>query len=195
MCEIFASRNFSYCEAMGQVPTKEGNDNLQQVLESYEQEHIYLDVNFLNQALVAATLNDNHGCIGKLIKMGATNVDECIQLSKEKGTVNTLAMLFLMKAALTGNERFLKQEMACHDLELPNNSFLHCHIVHIMKHSSTIDALEVAQRCGQHAVHRKLMVLTSSSASGWSKLNLMHIDVRVLEMSLGSQILIYQQTS
>ena len=53
------------------------NDNLQQVLEGYEQERIQLGVKFLKQALVAATLNDNHECIGKLIKMGATNTDEC----------------------------------------------------------------------------------------------------------------------
>ena len=39
----------------------------------------------LNRALLAATLNDNHECIGNLIKMGAKNIDECIRLAEVHG--------------------------------------------------------------------------------------------------------------
>ena len=62
-------------------------DNLLQVLQGYDLERIPLEVRFLNQALVAATDFDNHECIGKLIKMGATDItkiDECIQLHGER---------------------------------------------------------------------------------------------------------------
>jgi hypothetical protein len=82
-------------------------DNLLQVLEGYDLERIPLEVQFLNQALVAATDIDNHECIGKLIKMGATNIDECIQLAKEKVKINAAAMLILSKVGLTGDKTML----------------------------------------------------------------------------------------
>ena len=177
---------------MGQVQTKaeDENDNLRQVLQSYEQEGLHLDVKFLNQALEAATLNDNHKCIGKLITLGATNIDECIKLGKEKRVADTLAMLLLMKAALTGDERFLNGLVnrlfpAQTFQEFPDHEFgfdLYCRVVHQMQYSSTIDALEVAKWHGQHSIHRKLMMLTSRRDNGWSKLNLTYVDVRILEM-------------
>ena len=170
------------------------NDNLQLVLEGYEQERIQLGIKFLNQALVAATLNDNHECIGKLIKMGATNFDECIQLGTKKGVTNALAMLLLMRAALTGDDSFLKRlinpSLSANTLhELSNNSEFSIprQVIMIVSDGrlSTIDALEVAQRSGQHSVHRKLMMLThvnmGAGSVDWSKLNLIHMDMRLFE--------------
>ena len=169
------------------------NDNLQQLLEGYEQERIELDVKFLNQALVAATLNNNHKCIGKLIKMGARNIDDCIQLAKEEEVHYPIIMLLLMKAALTGDESFLKllinphadilHELPAHSDSLEHSllreltdiwTFEKCYRI-----LSMTDALEVAQQCGQYSVHRKLMILIHP---GWSNLNLTYIDARVLEM-------------
>ena len=173
------------------------NDNLQQVLESYEQERIQLGVKFLKQALVAATLNDNHECIGKLIKMGATNTDECIQLAKEKGVINATAMLLLMRAALTGDEVLLRKLV---NLSLPAHAFLDNIMPNDLEFNllrqvyktvlfsgrlSSMDPLEVAQQRGQHSVHRKLMMLTNvSMVNGcvdWSKLNLVYMDTQLLE--------------
>ena len=172
------------------------SDNLQQVLEGYEQEHIQLDVKFLNQALVAATLNDNYECIGKLIKMGARNIDECIQLGKKEGVTNAMAMLLLMREALTGNDSFLKRllnpSLSVSTLDkLSNNSefslALPCQAVKIVSDGrlSTIDALEVAQKSGQHSVHRKLMMLTrvnmDAGSVDWSKLNLLDMDTKLFK--------------
>ena len=174
-------------------------DNLRQVLEGYEQQRIQLGLKFLNQALIAATLNDNHECIGKLIKMGARNVDECIQLAKEKRLVNATAMLLLMRAALTGNETFLKAQInqsfparILHQ-ELPESdslehSFLRKVILTVRcgDRLSTFDAVEVAQQNGQYSMCRKLMTLTGinrhEECVNWSKLGLVSIDVQLLEM-------------
>ena len=185
-------------------------DNLRQVLEGYEQQRIQLGLKFLNQALVAATLNDNHECIGKLIKMGARNIDECLQLAKEKNLVNSTAMLLLMRAALTGDETLLKLAKLSQRLllwtecilyqELPNKSGSLEHgffrkvvlTVRCNDRLSIFDAVEVAQQNGQHSMCRKLMMLIGTiqdkiqhryqGCINWSKFSLVSIDVQLLEM-------------
>ncbi len=181
-------------------------DNLREVLEGYEQERIQLSLKFLNQALVAATLNDNHECIGKLIKMGARNIDECIQLAKKKRIVNATAMLLVMRAALTGAEtclnlahvqinplspdQIISRELQCgeRDSESLEHSFLR-EVVLAMQCSgrlSTFDAVEVAQLNGRYSMCRKLMMLTGTNRHegcvNWSKLSLVSIDVQLLEI-------------
>ena len=163
-------------------------DNLRQVLEGYEQERIQLGVTFLNQAMVAATLNDNHECIGKLIKMGAKNIDECIQLAKEKGVINATAMLILLKAALTGDKTLLyifqtgyaslTPEFAGLNLTRQVNLKI---AQAVRSHTiSTIHVLEVAQQSGQHSVVQELLLLTRTNeligSINWSNLHLVSMD-------------------
>ena len=163
-------------------------DNLRQVLEGYEQERIQLGVTFLNQAMVAATLNDNHECIGKLIKMGAKNIDECIQLAKEKGVINATAMLILLKAALTGDKTLLyifqtgyaslTPEFAGLNLTRQVNLKI---AQAVRSHTiSTIRILEVAQQSGQHSVVQELLLLTRTNeligSINWSNLHLVSMD-------------------
>ncbi len=161
-------------------------DNLLEVLEGYDLERIPLEVRFLNQALVAATDIDNHECIGKLIKMGATNIDECIQLAKEKGTINAAAMLILSKVGLTGDKTMLRccffyaslsPEFAA--LSVPNET-----INFKMRQAvesgevSTIYPLEIAQQNGHYLVARRLLLLTrinkSDGSVDWSNLHLVN---------------------
>ena len=163
-------------------------DNLRQVLEGYEQERIQLRVTFLNQALVAATLNDNHECIGKLIKMGAKNIDECIQLAKEKGVINATAMLILLKAALTGDKTLLHVFQTGYASLTPEFAGLNLthkvnsQIARVVRNRmiSTIHALEVAQQSGQHSVVHELLLLTRTNKAigslNWSNLHLVSID-------------------
>ena len=177
-------------------------DNLHQVLESYEQERIQLEESFLNQALVAATLNDNHECIAKLVKMGARNIDECIQLAKkrESDLVKAKAMLSLVKAALTGEKALLPDRLpslkhSSLDLEL-NSSMVSASSVLIDDHDleiakvvqsgevSTLIPLELAQQSGQHSMRREILMLTRIDRSkghvDWSKLSLVSLDVQLL---------------
>ena len=160
-------------------------DNLHQVLKSYEQEHIHLDENFLNQALVAATLNDNHECIGKLIKMGARNIDECIKLSKEGGLIKAKAMLFLLKAAQTGEKVLLHSSYT--NLLLDLEHVLSDEVTKVVLNGevSTLIPLELAQQSGQHSMRREILMLTNINKLkghvNWSKLNLISLDVQLLE--------------
>ena len=164
---------------------KMATDNLLQVLEGYELKRIPLEALFLNQALVAATDLDNHECIGKLIKMGATNViniDECIQLAKEKGKINAAAMLILLKASLTGDKMMLhifgdaslSPEFAA--LGVMNEINLKIRQAIESGEVSTIYPLEVAQQNGHHLVAHRLLLLTginkSDGSINWSNLHL-----------------------
>ena len=169
-------------------------DNLHQVLESYEQERIQLEESFLNQALVAATLNDNHECIGKLVKMGARNIDECVQLAKKTDLVKAKAMLSLVKAALTGEKALLGRSDSHSSLDLElNGGALSTSLVltdeEVTKvvlsgEVSTLVPLELAQQSGQHSMCREILMLTGIDKRkghvDWSKLNLVSLDVQVL---------------
>lgn len=168
-------------------------DNILQVLEGYELERIPLEARFLRQALVAATNLDNHECIGKLIKMmGATNVtniDECIQLAKEKGKINAVAMLILSKAGVTGDKTILRIFGDTSDSLSPEfaalDSVTKCNEINLKMRQavesgkvSTIYPLEVAQRNGHHLVVRQLLLLTRINRSdgyvNWSNLHLVN---------------------
>ena len=166
-------------------------DNLHQVLERYEQERIHLEESFLNQALVAATLNDNHECVGKLIKMGARNIDECIQLAKEKDLIKAMAMLSLVKAALTGEKALLGRSESHALLDLELNAVSTTQLINeevakviLSGQVSTLIPLELAQQSGQHSMRREILMLTRiDKCKGhvdWSKLNLVSLDVQLL---------------
>ena len=167
-------------------------DNLHQVLESYEQERIHLEESFLNQALVAATLNDNHECVGKLIKMGARNVDECIQLAKDTDLVKAKAMLSLVKAALTGEKALLGRSESHSSLDSELNAVSTTAVlideevakVVLSSEISTLIPLELAQQSGQHSMRREILMLTRIDKRkghvDWNKLNLVSLDVQLL---------------
>ena len=153
-----------------------------------------MGVGFLNQALVAATLNDNHLCIAKLIKMGATNIDECIQLAKEKRMIKARVMLLLMKAALTGDKTILNNLTHGHMMEFgekyPSSGFLNVKELHEIQFIQVVDEdkvstlfpLEIAAQCGQHALHRRFLMLTridkEMKSIDWSQLCLSSLDVQ-----------------
>ena len=167
-------------------------DNLLQVLEGYERTRIEIGGTFMKQCLEAATLSDNPQCVGKLVKMGAKNIDECLALAEKKGIVNSAtAMLLLMKAALTGDKTLLPLNpsfvRAASEQEITSCSQLSEHVTQAVCSGkiSTTDALAVAQRTGQHAVKRDLLLSTNvNKESGivvWSKLRLFALDVQLLQ--------------
>ena len=190
ICFVTELQDFSF-------PTSMAADNLQQILEGYSQHQIYPDEWFLNQALTAATFTDNHKCIGELIKLGASNIDECIQLAQEKGSVNATAMLFLMKAALTGDKSMLhSMTSGCFQTEV--STFKHTANKHkddnlIMKASAAVlkgrvcilAPLELAQIYGQYSVRRELLMMTHvdrhEGSIDWSDLSLVSLDTQLLE--------------
>lgn len=136
-------------------------------------------------ALVAATLNNNQECLGRLVKMGARNIDECIQVAEEKGLVNCTSMLWLLKAALTGDKTLLcsvlrNSRTPAHGTPLRVSNIPQ--IAEAIKTSkvSTTDSLEVTQQKGHHSLWRQLLMLTKvdiiDGTVDWSKLNVMNLD-------------------
>ena len=142
----------------------------------------------MKQCLVAATLTDNHECIGKLVKMGAKNIDECLTLAKDRELTNATTMLMLMKAALTGNKSHLPNEEASSSVEheLTNVGYNHHDIIaetlHIGK-VSTSYAFEVAQQAGHHSVKRDILLLKAvyRRIVDWSNLRLVSLDVQLIQ--------------
>ena len=166
-------------------------DNLHQVLESYERERIHLEESFLNQALVAATLNDNHECVGKLIKMGARNIDECIQLAKDTDLVKAKTMLSLVKAALTGEKALLGRSESHSSLDSELNAVSTTVLINeevskvvLSGEVSTLIPLELAQQSRQHSMRREILMFTQIDKHkghvDWNKLNLVSLDVQLL---------------
>ena len=161
-----------------------------------------------SQALRAATLSDNHEGIGKLIKMGARNIDECIQLAKERDLVKAKAILSLVKVAMTGGKALLGNSEA-HlpglNLESVNISGLladeEIAKVVLSGEVSTHIPLELAQQSGQRSIYRELLMLAQINKQkghvDWSKLNLVGLDLQLLgymkewlrEFKLSSNIL------
>ena len=182
-----------HCNCKQNTHKKMAEDNLLQVLERYEKTRIEIGGTFMKQCLEAATLSDNPQCVGKLVKMGAKNIDECLALAEKKSIVNSAtAMLLLMKAALTGDKTLLPLNpsfvrAASLSLEQEIKSCSNEHVtrsVHSGKISTT-DALAVAQRTGQHAVKRELLLSTNinkeSGIVDLSNLHLFSLDVQLLK--------------
>ena len=162
-------------------------DNLLQVLEGYEKARIEIGETFMKQSLEAATLSDNHECIGKLVQMGAKNIDECLALAKKNGIINAAtAMLLLMKAASIGDKTLLSLRAASSSMEEEVTGCANKHVTEAIRSGkmSTNYALEVAQRAGQHVVKRELLLSTKvDKANGivnWSKLRLLSLDKQLL---------------
>ena len=163
-------------------------DNLLQVLEGYETTRIAIGETFMKQCLEAAALSDNHQCVGKLVKMGAKNIHDCLALADKKRVVNAKAMLLLMKAALTGdktllpNYRAARLEQELWQAGMNTDNDLQTSVS--QGRISTIDALEVAQRTGHHRVKRELLLLTKvdkiKGAVDWSEVRLLSLDVQLL---------------
>ena len=182
------------------------SDNLQQVLDGYVKEHIHLEVSFLNQALEAATINDNHECIGKLIVMGATNIDECLELAMNKGIMMSAAVLLLLKGALIGEKTALYSivnKFAYPEFASLNVSDLTSMDVDKAKEAvlsgeiSIKVPLNVTQQNGQHSIQRELLMMIVSKEKGianWSKLNLMNLDTQLCK-AMGGWLRIFNISS
>ena len=63
---------------------KEAENNSDKLTELLRHRADQLEPNCLNRALIAATRNDNHFNIGKLIVKGASNREECLEIAITK---------------------------------------------------------------------------------------------------------------
>ena len=173
-------------------------DNLQQVLKGYTESEIHLEEWFLNEALIAATLTDDYGSIGKLIRLRTKNIDKCIQLAQEKRVVNATAMLLLMKAACTGDKSPLHSIMGrsaakpeFSNMTSNDTSMMTLASTAVLKHRVCILLpLHLAQLNGHYPVVRELLMLETfidkqEGSIDWSDLSLVSLDTQPLEAAGG----------
>ena len=146
-----------------------------------------LEPNCLNRALVAASKNDNHYNIGKLIVKGATNLEDCLKIAKEEKKPHARAMILLVKAAQTGNKAIVQKLFGETAVGLENprdysdDSFSDVQKGVLSGKVSTVVPIEIARRNGQAAVREELLLKTDVNQEEgyvyWHGLRLLHLDI------------------
>ena len=144
----------------------------------------HLEPNCLSRALMAATRNNNHFNISKLVVKGAKNLDDCLVLSQRENKPHARAMLLLIKAASSGNMAMLQELF----LDKPDNSkefddpgFLDVQKAILSGKLSTVVPIEIARRNGHFQVREELLLKTDVNQEEeyvyWHGLRLLQLEV------------------
>lgn len=147
-----------------------------------------LEDNCLSRALLAATRNDNHFNIGKLVVKGAKNLDECLVLAQRDNKPHARAMLMLIQAAFTGNkgtvqklfgETVDKSDNASKDFY--DTGFQEVQKAVLSGKVSTVVPIEIARRNGHLHVREELLLKTDVNQEEgyvyWHGLRLLQLEV------------------
>ena len=146
-----------------------------------------LEPNCLNRALMAATQNDNHFNIGKLVVKGANNLESCLEFAQKENKPHARAMLLLIKAAFTGNKAIV-QKLFGETMDKPDNSkeFYDTGFPDVQKavlsgKVSTVVPIEIARRHGHLQVREELLLKTDVNQEDgyvyWHGLRLLQLEV------------------
>lgn len=136
---------------------------------------------------MAATVNDNHFNVGKLVIKGAKNLDECLNHAQKNSKPHACAMLMLIKAALTDN-RAIVQKLFGETVDEPSKweEFNDAELSHVQKVAqsgkvSTVVAIEVARRSKNPQMRRELLWKTDVNKKEgyvyWHGLRLLQLEV------------------
>ncbi len=148
-----------------------------------------LEPNCLPRALIAATRNDSHHNIGKLIVKGATNLEECMDIAINDKKPKSRAMLLLVKAGMTGNKSIIQKlfgdpvsNMSSLDpRELMDDQFSDVQEAVISGNVSTVVPIEIARRNGNGQVREELLLKTDVNREEgsvfWHGLRLLSLDI------------------
>ena len=147
----------------------------------------HLEPNCLDRALMAATVNDNHYNIGKLVVKGAKNLEECLDYAQRNKKPHSCAMLMLIKAAATGNKAIVlklfggtvdKQDNvqeSCHE------DFTNVQKAVLSGKVTTVVPIEIARRNGHLQVREELLLKTDVNQEDgyvyWHGLRLLQLEV------------------
>ena len=144
----------------------------------------------LNRALVAAVKNDNHFNVGKLVVKGASNLEECLQMSRDEKKPHARAMVLMIKAAMEGNQALIRKlfgesyssevdESQCDD------GFEDVQKAVLSGEVSTVVAIEIARRSGHCIVREELLLKTDVNQEEgsvyWHGLRLLVLDISWLQ--------------
>lgn len=183
MLTIHYCVGINYIEVIKEVETD--GDRLTELLKNNSE---HLEEDCLNRGLVAATNNDNHLNIGKLVVKGAKNLDTCLELAQKDNKPHARAMLLLIKAASTGN-RAIVQKLFGETVDKPDNAkdqFLDAGFPDVQKavlsgKVSTVVPIEIARRTGNLQVREELLLKTDVNQEEgyvyWHGLRLLQLEV------------------
>ena len=148
-----------------------------------------LEPDCLNRALVAATRNDNHFNIGKLILKGATNREDCLETAIDEKKPHSRAMLLLVRAGDNGNKDIVKKLFGdptanvggLSPREFSDDQFPDIQRAVLSGKISTIVPIEIARRNGNRAVREELLIRTEvyleEGSVFWHNLHLLSLDI------------------
>ncbi len=148
-----------------------------------------LEPNCLPRALKAATRNDSHHNIGKLIVKGATNLEECMDIAITEKKPQSRAMLLLVKAGMTGNKSIIQKlfgdpvsnPSSLDPRELMDDQFSEVQEAVISGKVSTVVPIEIARRNGNGQVREELLLKTDVNREEgsvfWHGLRLLSLDI------------------
>lgn len=159
-----ASRNF-LCFNNAEIVREVENDG-DRLIELLQGNIDRLEPNCLDRALMAATVNNNHINIGKLVIKGAKNLEECLDYAQRNSKFHTSAMLMLIQAASTGNKAMV-QKLFGETVDQPDNlrkvynpSFSDIRKVVLSGRVSTLVPLGIAHHNGHLQVREELLLKT-----------------------------------
>ena len=148
-----------------------------------------LEPDCLNRALVAATHNDNHFNIGKLIVNGATNREDCLEIAIVEKKPHSRAMLLLVRAGDYGNKDIVKKlfgdptanASGLSPREFSDDQFPDVQRAVLSGKVSTVVPIEIARRNGNRAVREELLIRTDVNQEEgsvfWHDLRLLSLDI------------------
>ena len=173
---------FCFLEIIKEVETD--GDKLTELLRKNTEE---LEPNCLNRALMAATRNDNHFNIGKLVVKGAKNLEECLEFAQKENKPHARAMLLLIKAASSGNKSIVQRlfgetvDKSDNSKEFTDPGFPDVQKAVLSGKVSTVVPIEIARRNGHVQVREELLLKTDVNQEEgyvyWHGLRLIQLEV------------------
>ena len=162
-------------------------DNLTDLLR-FSTEHY--EPNCLNHALVAAVRNDNNGNVSKLIVKGASNIDECLKISKKEHKPHARATLLMVRASMEGKRDLILKlfgepapSLVMRDCQ--DNGFQDVQKAVLSGKVSTLVPMEIARRNGHFKIREELLLRTDVNQKEgtvyWHGLRLLVLDVSWLQ--------------
>ena len=164
---------------------KEVENNGDKLTELLHSNTDQLEPNCLDRALMAATQNDNHFSIGKLVVKGAKNLEECLEYSQRNNKPHARAMLMLIKAASTGNKAIVQklfgETVDKADRDFSDAGFSDVQEAVLSGKVSTVVPIEIARRNHHVQIREELLLKTDVNQEEgyvyWHGLRLLNLEV------------------
>ena len=136
---------------------------------------------------MAATQNDNHFNIGKLVRKGAKNLEDCLEFAQRQNKPYAHAMLMLIKAASSGNKAIVQKlfggtvDPDDSSKDLHGMGFAEVQRAVLSGKISTMVPIEIARRNGHLQVLEELLLKTEVNQEEgyvyWHGLRLLQLEV------------------